>query len=182
MQVLAQAASALAHGDIELLAGDYTAAERELRVGSEALDRMGERGYSSSVSAYRARALYGQGRLKEAEELARRAQEGASEEDLWSQVLSLGTLAKVRARNGDFEAAEPSARQAVLLVEETDALDLHGGALLDRAEVLLLAGHMSYAESCAEQALDLFRRKGNDVLAAQTAELLERARGEASTV
>ena len=66
MHVIAWAASALAYGDIELLAGDYEAAERELRDGSEALERMGERGYRSSVAAFRARALYGQGRLNEA--------------------------------------------------------------------------------------------------------------------
>jgi class 3 adenylate cyclase/tetratricopeptide (TPR) repeat protein len=165
MELLARATSALAYGEIELLAGDYEAAERELRAGATALEGMGERGYLSSVSAYLAETVYRLGRLDEAEELARQSLERASEDDLWSQALSRGTLAKVLARGGVVDEAERCARTAVELVVDTDALDLHGTALLDLAEVLQLSGREEEAAAHAERALHIFELKENDISA-----------------
>ena len=165
MRLTAEAAGALASGDIELLAGDNTAAERELRAGYQALAEMGERGYLSTLAALLAAALYGQNVLDEAEELARRAQEDAAEDDIWTQVISRGTRAKVLALQDSPVEAEALAREAVRLVQETDALDLHGRALLDLGEVLHGAGRSSDAAVCADQALGLFQAKGNVVLA-----------------
>jgi class 3 adenylate cyclase/tetratricopeptide (TPR) repeat protein len=177
MQLQAQAATALAYGDVELLAGDYDAAERELRKGWVALEEIGEHGYSSSVAAFLAQALYGQGRLDEAEEIALHAQERASSDDIWSQALSLGIRAKVLARRGSHSEAERLTRDAIARVEVTDAIDLHGTMLLDRAEVLLLAGIDAEAVSCATGALDLFERKGNEVASDRARETLKRAGG-----
>jgi class 3 adenylate cyclase/tetratricopeptide (TPR) repeat protein len=165
MELVARATSALAYGEVELLAGDYEAAERELREGATALERMGERGYLSSVSAFLAETVYRRGRLDEAEELARRSLERASDDDLWSQALSRGTLAKVLARGGVFDEAERYARTAVELVENTDALDLHGTALSDLAEVLHQAGREEEAATHAESALRIFESKENDISA-----------------
>jgi tetratricopeptide (TPR) repeat protein len=165
MELVGQAASAHAYGDIELLAGDYEAAERALRSSSIALERMGERGYQSTVFAYLAQALYGLGRLDEAEELAGRALESASEEDIWSQAIARGPLARVLARRGELAEAETCARVAVELVEVTDALDLHGSALLDLADVLVSAGRHEEAASAVEEAVRLFERKENEVSA-----------------
>ena len=97
--------------------GDYEAAERELRKGWLALEEIGERGYSSSVAAFLGRALYAQGRLDEAEEIALHAQERAAPDDLWSQALALGTRAKVLARRGSHAEGELLAREAVARVE-----------------------------------------------------------------
>jgi tetratricopeptide (TPR) repeat protein len=126
---------------------------------------MGEQGYLSSVAAYLAQALYGQGRLDEADDLARRAQASAAPDDLWSQVLSRGTRAKVLASHGAYGEAEQHAREAVGLAAATDALDLHGGALVDLADTLALAGRNEEAVTCVADALRLFERKGNDVAA-----------------
>jgi class 3 adenylate cyclase/DNA-binding SARP family transcriptional activator/tetratricopeptide (TPR) repeat protein len=175
LQLVAQAAATLASGDIELLAGDYEAAERSLRAGLEALERMGERGYLSSVAAFLAEALYRQQRLDEAAELAARARETASEDDLWSQALSRGTGAKVLAAQGRAAEAERLAEEAVELVEATDALDLHGSALLGLAEVLLVTGRKEDAAARADEALALFERKGNEVSAQQARALIARA-------
>jgi class 3 adenylate cyclase/tetratricopeptide (TPR) repeat protein len=175
MELHARAANALAYGEIELLAGDYEAAERELRAGATALERMGERGYLSSVSAYLAETVYRLGRLDEAEELARRSLERASEDDLWSQALSRGTLAKVLARSGAFDEAERYARTAVELVEDTDALDLHGTALLDLAEVLHHAGREEETAAHTEHALRIFELKENDISAERARALLAAA-------
>jgi tetratricopeptide (TPR) repeat protein len=175
MELVARATGAFAYGEIELLAGDYEAAESELRAGATALERMGERGYLSSVSAYLAETVYRLGRLDEAEELARRSLERASEDDLWSQALSRGTLAKVLARGGAVDEAERCARTAVDLVRETDALDLHGTALLDLAEVLHFAGREKEAAEHAERALRIFESKENDVSAERARTVLAAA-------
>jgi class 3 adenylate cyclase/predicted ATPase len=165
MRLTAQSSIALAYGAIELLAADYRAAGIQLRPGLDALEGMGEQGYLSSVAAYLAQALYGQGRLDEADDLARRAQASAAPDDLWSQVLSRGTRAKVLASHGAYGEAEQHAREAVGLAAATDALDLHGGALVDLADTLALAGRNEEAVTCVADALRLFERKGNDVAA-----------------
>jgi predicted ATPase/class 3 adenylate cyclase len=173
MRLTAEAAGALASGDIELLAGDHIAAERELRAGYRALAEMGERGYLSTLAALLAAALYGQNMLDEAEQLARRAQDEGAEDDIWSQVISRGTRAKVLALRDAPVEAEVLAREAVKLVEETDALDLHGRALLDLSEVLHYAGRSSDAVISARQALGLFEAKGDVVLAGRARTVLE---------
>jgi class 3 adenylate cyclase/predicted ATPase len=165
MHLMTQSAIALAYGAIGLLAAEYVAAGRQLRAGLDALEGMGERGYLSSVAAFLAQALYGQGRLDEADDLARRAQTGAAPDDLWSQVLSRGARAKVCARRGAHEEGERHAREAVRLVADTDALDLHGTALLDLADTLAFAGRNEEAATCVAEALTLYERKGNDVSA-----------------
>jgi tetratricopeptide (TPR) repeat protein len=124
---------------------------------------MGERGYLSTVAAFLAQTLYGQGRLDEADDLARRAQASAAPDDLWSQVLSRGTRAKVGASRGAHEEAERYAREAVELAAATDALDLHGNALVDLADTLALAGRNEEAAVCVADALRLYERKGNEV-------------------
>jgi class 3 adenylate cyclase/tetratricopeptide (TPR) repeat protein len=176
MRLTAEAAGALASGDIELLAGDDTAAERALRAGYLALAQMGERGYLSTLAALLAAALYGQNALDEAEKLALRAQDQAAQDDIWSQVISRGTRAKVLALRDSPAEADALAREAVRLVEDTDALDLHGRALLDLAEVLRVAGRSSEAATAADQALRLFTEKGNVVLAGRAEALRDHVR------
>ena len=165
MRLMAQSAISLAHGAIGLLAADYRAAGIELRAGLDALEGMGERGYYSSVAAFLAQALYGEGRLDEADDLARRALASAAPDDLWSQVLSRGTRAKVCASRGAHDEAERQAREAVGRAAATDALDLHGNALIDLADTLALAGRNEEAEECVAEALRLYEQKGNDVSA-----------------
>jgi predicted ATPase/class 3 adenylate cyclase len=165
MHHMSQTAISLAYGSIGLLAADYEAAGIELRTGLNALEGMGDRGYLSSVAAFLSQALYGQGRLDEADDLAGRAQASAAPDDLWSQVLSRGTRARVCASRGAYEEAERYAREAVGLAAPTDALDLHGNALVDLAETLALAGRNEEAAACLADALRLYERKGNDVSA-----------------
>jgi class 3 adenylate cyclase/tetratricopeptide (TPR) repeat protein len=165
MRLMAHTAIALAYGAIGLLAADYRTAGIELRSGLDALEGMGERGYLSSVAAFLSQALYGDGRLDEADDMARLARASASPDDLWSQVLSRGTQAKVCASQGAHEEAERQAREAVELAAATDALDLHGNALVDLADTLALAGRNEEAATCVAEALVLYERKGNLVSA-----------------
>jgi predicted ATPase/class 3 adenylate cyclase len=165
MHFTAGSSIALAYGAIGLLAADYGAAGIQLRAGLDALEEMGDRGYLSSVAAFLAQAVYGEGQLDEADHLARLALASAAPDDLWSQVLSRGTRAKVFANHGAHQEAERYAREALELAAATDALDLHANALVDLADTLALASRSEEAATCVADALRLFEQKGNEVSA-----------------
>ena len=69
------------------------------------------------------------------------------------------------ARRGAHPEAEALAREAVALVEPTDALTDRGDALLALAEILELRGDRPAAATAAREALALYDRKGAVVLA-----------------
>lgn len=123
---------------VELLAGDPPAAERELRRDFEELSEMGERYFLSTAAGELARAVYAGSRYREAEELTRVAEDLSAEDDLTSQALWRSVRAKTLARRGLDGEAETLAREAVELLEGTDALILQADALEDLAEVLAL--------------------------------------------
>ena len=161
----AAASAAFGHSDVSLLAGDARAAERALRRGYEALERLGEAGYRASVAALLAKALHAQGRDDEAEQFAALVEEAASEHDIWSQVLYRLTRAQLRADGGDDIEAEAIAREALELVGGTDLLELQGDVLLVLGDVLRRAGRDDDARECRERALTLYEQKGNIVSA-----------------
>ena len=159
-------------GQVELLAGDPAAAVRWLRWGAGILERMGERGLRSELTANLARALAAQGLDDEALEQAALSGELAVRDDLYAQVERRGPLATVLARRGRLDEAERLAAEAVELAADSDMLGMQAGALLDLARVRRLAGRNGDAAALARQALDLAERKGHRVAAAQARELL----------
>jgi class 3 adenylate cyclase/tetratricopeptide (TPR) repeat protein len=160
-------------GQVELLAGDPGAAERWLRWGSGILERMGERGLRSEITANLARALAAQGRDDEVVELAALSGELAVRDDLYAQVERRGPLAVVLARRGRPAEAERLAAEAVELARDSDMLAMQAGALLDLAQVLRLDGRGAEAVPLARQALELAEGKGHLVAAAQARDLLD---------
>jgi tetratricopeptide (TPR) repeat protein len=152
-------------GRLEVDAGDPGAAEAGVRVALDALLDLGERGYASTAAAVLAQAVYHQGRLDEAAELARQAIELADEDDLSTQAPALGVLGKVTARCGRHDEAEKLARKATALMESSDFLQMKGEAFEDLAEVLDLAGKPGEARAAREQALELFELKESVVAA-----------------
>ena len=152
-------------GSIELLAGDAAEAVRQLHAGYESLAAMGERAFLSTVAGFLASALYAQGRDEEAQRFTEIAEEAAYEHDLSSQIRWRMTRAKVLARRGELEPAEPLAREAVALASQTDALNLHAAARHDLAEVLLAAGRPNDAATELREALALYEQKWNIVSA-----------------
>jgi class 3 adenylate cyclase/tetratricopeptide (TPR) repeat protein len=162
-----------AAGFLEMLAGDPAAAERELRSGYEALERLGERGSASTVAALLAHAVAAQGRFDEAERFSIVAEEIAAEDDLSTQVMWRSARAKVFAARGRHVEADRSAREALKLAVETDDLNMHADTLMDLAEVLRLAGREAEAGPAAQEALELYRQKGNLVSAERAESLLE---------
>jgi hypothetical protein len=119
-QDLGAAASAIDAGLVELLAGDYAAAESVLRSGQAALERLGEKGYFSTLTALLACAVEAQGRAEEARDLARASAEAAAPDDVASQVHARAAEARALARLGATAEAEAVAREAVAIADATD--------------------------------------------------------------
>jgi tetratricopeptide (TPR) repeat protein len=145
-------------GFVESVAGDFDAAERELRAGYEILAEVGARGL---FAAELARVLVNQGRLEEAAGHVVVAEE-ASGGDIAPQVIWRSAKARMAAHEGDTDAVELAA-DAVALAEETDALTMIADAQLALAEVLTVAGSESEAYSAAERAAASYERKGHAV-------------------
>ena len=113
------------------------------------------------------------GRYDEAEEWARKSRELGARDDIITQLLWRQVLSKVKAHRRAFEEGERLAREAVELSEQTDQLVAIGLAHLDLAEVLEQAGRRSEAVEELTKALELFERKGDLPMAAQTRRHLE---------
>jgi class 3 adenylate cyclase/tetratricopeptide (TPR) repeat protein len=152
---------------IEMLAGDYDAAEREYRSGYDAIVEMGEQGFLSTISAELAHALVAQGKLDEAEVLTQLAEDVGAEDDLATQVLWRSARARVLASRGAAQAVS-LAYEAVTLADETDDLNMRADTLLDLGEVLRADGRDGDAADAFAQALELYEVKGN-VVSAQDA-------------
>jgi class 3 adenylate cyclase/predicted ATPase len=162
----------LAAGDIELLADDPVAAERELRRGYEALETMGERALLATVAAELARAVCAQARYEEAEQLTSVSEELARPLDVSAQIAWRTVRATCIAARGELADAEAVAREALRAAEQTDDLNRQARVLVALADIVRPAGREAEAASLEEQALALFERKGNVVLA-------ERVQGKA---
>jgi tetratricopeptide (TPR) repeat protein len=155
-------------GLAELIAGDAPAAERELRRGFTALERMGEHGYFATMAALLAKAVWIQDRHQEAERLTRASREAAIDDDLVSHVLWRGTQAKTLALAGKAGEAERLARESVRLSLQTDFVNMQADALVDLAETLVLLGRGDDACEALDQAVALYDAKGNTASGATT--------------
>jgi predicted ATPase/DNA-binding SARP family transcriptional activator len=171
LKVAAAGATEIA-GLVHMLAGEPVAAERELRRGYEAFERMGELSNLSTLAAMLAQALYAQGRDEEALRLTETSESSAAEEDLHTQVQWRAARAKVLARAGQLDEAVVLASEAVGLGGRTDFLVMRGNAALDLAEVLLLAGRADDSVAAAQDAVALYERKGASAAVAAARRLL----------
>ena len=155
------AALSLYSGPVELLAGKPQDAARQLRRGLAALKEMGDRSRGATTAAFLAHALYEDGELDEAKESAQRSEELAAADDVFTQVVWRGALAKVLASTGDCEQAPALAKQAVDAADTTSGPNLRGDAYLDQA-VVLRNCELDGAEDSAEQARGQYQAKGNE--------------------
>jgi class 3 adenylate cyclase len=179
--LLPAALTSLASSVIELLAGDLTAAESELRTDYQRLEEMGERNYISTTAGLLADVLYRQGRYDKSAEFAGVCKQLASPDDVASQFLWRCVQGKLSARQGTIDEAESLLSAATALIETSDQLDLQGNGLLDFAEVRELAGAPADAAALSERAAELFERKGNVVSALRARQLAERLRSTPAT-
>ena len=160
------AVTSLDSGRIELLAGDPSAAEAELRRDYDTLERLGERNYISTVAAVLAEALYRQGRNADAEVFAARSAEIAAPDDVVTQFLWRLVRAKLHAHEGAFDDAIKLANEAVALTRQSDDLIEQANALMDLAEVQTAAGSTTEAGKARRRAISLYKRKGDIASAA----------------
>jgi tetratricopeptide (TPR) repeat protein len=155
----ALAARAIIPAEIERMAGDLEAAERELVAGHDLLEAIGENELRSTIAATLGHVLYDQGRDDDAERFARASQSAAAEDDIGSQVLWRSALAKIVARRDGAAEADDLAWEAVRLAATTDMLSLHGASLLDLARVSAALNGGKPPGHIVEEAIRLFERK-----------------------
>jgi class 3 adenylate cyclase/tetratricopeptide (TPR) repeat protein len=170
-------AQTIVRADIELLAGDPVAAEREVRIGFDIAEETGNKGSIATLGCVLAEALYLQGRFEEAASFVNTSERSAALEDAMSQILWRSTRAKLLARGGDPDEAEQLANEAVELAEQTDGLNVHAAAVMSLAEVRRLTGSGTSAAAALETAIRLYEQKENLVAAMRAKALLTELAG-----
>ena len=160
-------------GFIAQTAGDHERAAECLRRFCDFAETGGAVGFLQTYAPLLGRSLCKLGRHDEAEPLAELGRTlDPTADDLFTQALWRQVQALVHASRGHHAEAETLAREAVAVLEPTDALNMQGDALCDLAEVLHAAGRRDEATSALEQALERYRRKKNLSMAAQVRALL----------
>ena len=153
--------TSLDSGQVELLAGDAAAAERELRRDYDALEALGETYLRSTIAAMLGAALWELGQLDEADRFAGIARSIADDDDLLSQVLWRATAARVQSIMGDITAAIELAEAGVAAAAPTEEISLRADALLALAFVRTRAGWNDEARAALAEALALLVAKGD---------------------
>jgi tetratricopeptide (TPR) repeat protein len=172
------AASTMQRGYIELLAGDFAAAEEILAEGERDLERQGEEGFRSTVQCLRADALQGLGRIDDAIAATERA-EGISFLDDFETMAGWRTArARALADLGAHPDAERFAREAIDIVEPTESLDTQARAWTSLGYVLASAGRTEEALEAYGEALDRLETKGNLPSAERVRSTIATLRGE----
>ena len=152
---------------VAMAAGDFAAAERELRAGYEFAEASGENGLRSTTATFLAAGDPRAGTARGGAMLQRRRQGAlAKPDDLLTNVSWSGVEARLLAFEGQLEDAEARARESVALADRTDWLNFRAEALTDLVVVLKAAGRADEASATAADALRLYEEKGN-VLAAE---------------
>ena len=160
---------------VEMLAREIDAAELQLRRAYQALDSIGEKYLLSTVAGHLSQTLLERGDSdEEAEALAARTRELATEGDVATQALWRCLHGRVLARRGEFVEAEALVREALELLEPTDATTMKLDAQLDLGEVLDAAGRTEDARDAYEVARELAERKGGVVILGTVLRRLER--------
>jgi class 3 adenylate cyclase/tetratricopeptide (TPR) repeat protein len=159
--------------ELAALEGDFETAVRYGRQSVDGFKAAAQLAFEASYGAKLGRWLCLAGRPDDAEPLADfgRTVQGQEAQWLWRQVK-----ARVLAHRGEHVRAEALAREAIAIVERTDALTQQGDAFRDLAEVLLAAGRAAEAAEAFEEALSRYKRKKNLAMVAQVQPRLEALR------
>ncbi len=158
--------------DIATLAGDFETAAAYLRRHCDLLEAQHRFNNLSTYAPMLGRSLCALGRYSEAEQLAQQGRELGHEDDSATQALWRQVQARVLADRGQHTEAETLAREAVVIIERTDGLNLRGDAHCDLAEVLTASGRIDEAVAALEQALERYERKRNLARSRQVREQL----------
>ena len=145
---------------IELLAGDPAAAERELRASTAAFAEIGAATSATTHRALLTEVVARLGRLEEARELARQVAAEASSFDLIAQVLWRSALAHVRAAEGSAHEAVELATEARRHLADSEFPQLAIAALTSGAEAAAAADDGPEAERLLAEARKIAEAKG----------------------
>ena len=154
-------ATSLDSARVEILAGDYEAAARELERDYTALGVLGARYVRSSTAGLLARVYASLDRLDEAIALSREVELTAAEDDVDPQALWRGARACVLARRGEIPDALQLAQQALDLRLKSDSPVEQAEALADLAVVEQAAGRRDAAAERIHRAIELLDGKGD---------------------
>ncbi len=164
---LAADSSSIDSSRVELLAGDYEAAERELRRDYEALLSIDETYFRSTIAANLAQVLWLRGDIDGALDFSAVAEQIGDADDVLTQIPWRSVRAKILAARGDVAAGRRLASEAVDLSAGTPQPRLRADALIDLADVLAASGDQESSEPPLREALRLFELKGDVVSAAR---------------
>jgi class 3 adenylate cyclase/tetratricopeptide (TPR) repeat protein len=151
---------------LELDSGHPAEAVAHLRRARDELERLGERAYRSTCTAYLSDALYADGRSEEAEQMARAAESESADADLVNFAVAHGVRARIAADRGDADAAEQLSESAVGYAFRMDMPIVRADALRCRAHVLKASGRDAEAAVVLDEAIAVYERKGAAAAAA----------------
>jgi tetratricopeptide (TPR) repeat protein len=147
------------------LEGDEERAASHFQTFCDALEEQGQTAALATFAPDLGRSLSALGRYEEAERLAQYGRQIGNEQDTSTQAIWRQAQALVLSARGDHAGAEGLAREAVTILEPTDMLCTRAEALVDLACVLEAADRSDEVAATLEQALDLYERKRNLVMA-----------------
>ena len=159
-------------GEVELLAGNGDDAVRRLVAACTSYEQLGLTPNLSTEGAHLAEVLLGRDQVDEARAWLEKAEQHAEPGDVSAQFSCRVARARLAVLGGDLVAAERAAREAVELVDSTDALNQRATVRLTLAHVLDAAGRHDEAATVRATALELFEAKGNLVAADATRAIL----------
>jgi tetratricopeptide (TPR) repeat protein len=160
-------------GEIAYLSGNPREAASLKREGYETLTATGDRAYASTDAVEVGRVLVDLDELDEAWRFGTIARDTSSTDDVVSQAGGRAVQARVLARRGQHDEAISLAREAVAIMATTDYLAEHGDAVVDLAHVLHESGHDDQAVAAADEARELFARKGATLYVEQAQQLID---------
>jgi class 3 adenylate cyclase/tetratricopeptide (TPR) repeat protein len=156
--------------DIEMLAGEYAAAEEWLRAAKEhvmELQHWWGRGFE--LDAANAALLCAQSRYDEAERLTVELPRDVADY-IRPHIQWRSARARALAHVDRVEEAREVAEEAVAMARNTETLNLLADTLAARADVLRVEGRGADSERDLHEALSLYERKGNLVMAQRLAQ------------
>jgi tetratricopeptide (TPR) repeat protein len=151
--------------------GNVAEAVRNLQLAYDEKTAAGDPAGASTTATALAEAYLESGDLEQAQAYAANARETASRDDFAAQGRSRQIQARVLSAHGRHADAEALAREAVAIVADTDYLAIHGDALVHLGRVLQAAGNAAGAIAAAEEAAELYERKGATFLVDRTRNL-----------
>ena len=158
--------------EVEIIAGDFAAGERELRNALELGHEMGERDQVSQIAATLSLVLSVRGATEEAATFASLSADHAPAQSVVAQAFWRAATARVLGNREDFREADRLAREAIQLVP-FEMLNLAAELRVTLADVLLAAGRRDAALKAISEAVDLYGRKGNLAAVIQARSLWE---------